>query len=520
MSSSGQRDGDGEGGAVAAGDGATLPASGDLSGGDIGLDKTEASGDRLGRADSSRPGLEDSEEKVVVRTESSRDLTGKTLSERYSVLKEIGRGGMSVVYLARHELLNKTVAVKVLREEIAGHKDSLKRFHREARAAASIGDPHIVDVTDYGFTEQGDAFIVMELLEGQDLRALVRAEGALSPERTREIGSQILRALSAAHERGIVHRDLKGENVFITRREGADFIKLLDFGISKLVQPVDEGDSTGLTSTGQVLGTPQYLAPEQAHGVEKVDHRADIYAMGVILYEMLTGELPFSGKSVFEVLMKHAQEPPEPPSARRPELGIPADLERVALRALAKKPEERFASAGEMLAALRGAALDPPPPARRRPRALIIALAAVLGLGGVAVLAAVLGGRDRPAGPRVASRTVDGGSARPDLPRPAPDLRAPDGGAEQPAAKTVELEVVPTPATAQVFLDGKRLGAGRVSITLPRGDRPVRLRVSAPGHRTDERTLTLHKDTRLHVRLRRLRRRPGKPRDIKENPYE
>ena len=507
MSGADQRDSKSGSGADAASDGATLPASGESSGGDIGLDKTEVSGDRLA----------DPSEKVIVRTESSRDLTGKTLSDRYSVLKEIGRGGMSVVYLARHELLNKTVAVKVLREEIAGHEDSLKRFHREARAAASIGDPHIVDITDYGFTEQGDAFIVMELLEGQDLRELVRTGGALPPERAREIGAQILRALGAAHERGIVHRDLKGENVFITRREGADFVKLLDFGISKLIQPLDEGDATGLTSTGQVLGTPQYLAPEQAHGVETVDHRADIYAMGVILYEMLTGELPFSGKSVFEVLMKHAQEPPEPPTARRPELGIPADLERIALRALAKKPEDRFASAAEMLAALQGATLDPSPPGRRRSSSLVIALAAVLNLGGVVVLATVLGGGDDRAGPASVAQIADTGA--PDAKaRPADlrseDLRRPDG-----VVRRVKLEVVTTPASAQIILNGARVGAGRFSTTALFGV-PLRLLVSAPGYKADELEIAPHRDMKLNVRLRRLRRRPATPRDIKENPYE
>jgi eukaryotic-like serine/threonine-protein kinase len=278
-------------------------------------------------------------------------LVGKRLSDRYTVLGRLGAGGMSVVYLARHEQLNKIVAVKLLRQEIAGSAMSMARFKNEAMAAAAIGDPHIVDVYDF-FTEGGESFLVMERLEGRDLRQALASTGALALGRAVSITRQILRALRAAHARGIVHRDLKAENVFLTERDGTEFVKLLDFGISKLLQPL-EGSGLGVaTSTGVVMGTPQYIAPEQAHGQRDVDHRVDIYSLGVILYEMLTGSLPFTGSSALAVLMKHVQEEPQPPRQRRPDRDIPVELEQVVLKALAKDPSRRYQSAEEMLTAL------------------------------------------------------------------------------------------------------------------------------------------------------------------------
>lgn len=243
----------------------------------------------------------------------SGDLLGRTIADRYRVLELLGQGGMSRVFLARHELLEKIVAIKVLKDDLATSKAAMERFHREAKAAANIGDPHIVEVTDYGFTDGGDAFLVMERLEGQDLRSLLRREGALKPGRAVAFTRQLLQGLSAAHDRGIIHRDLKAENVFITRLDGHEFVKILDFGISKL-QVAAGSDGQSITSTGAIVGTPQYIAPEQAHGKHDLDHRVDIYSIGVMLYEMLTGQLPFTGATSLEVMMKHVLEEPIPPA--------------------------------------------------------------------------------------------------------------------------------------------------------------------------------------------------------------
>ncbi len=282
------------------------------------------------------------------------DEADQTLTDRYRLLHLIGSGGMSRVYAARHELLNKQVAVKVLKKDLATDRDAVTRFHREAMAAAGIGDPHIVDITDYGFTEQGEAFIVMEHLEGQSLREMIVAQSdCLELDRSLNITRQILLALCAAHARGIVHRDLKPDNVFVTPLDGEDFVKLLDFGISKIRRLPDENDDlTELTATGAFMGSPKYVAPEQVRNVSRVDHRADLYALGVMVYDMLTGSVPFTGKSMMDVLLKHVNEEPVPPRALRPDLGLPRELEAYCLKAMSKAPADRHQTAEEMLAAL------------------------------------------------------------------------------------------------------------------------------------------------------------------------
>jgi tRNA A-37 threonylcarbamoyl transferase component Bud32 len=468
-------------------------------------------------------------------------LVGQSLAGRYTVLEMIGKGGMSVVYRARHELLKKVVAIKVLREALATNQESLTRFHREAMAAASIGDAHIVDITDYGFTERGDAFIVMEALEGHNLREIIAAEGALETGRCVAITRQILRALTAAHAQGIIHRDLKAENVFVTRREGRDFIKLLDFGISKVLQPAEGEDATGLTSTGQVMGTPQYLAPEQAQGIGDVDHRVDIYALGVMLYEMLTGELPFSGTSVFDLVMKHVQEPPQPPSERRKDLTIPPTLEQVTLQALAKKPEERFPSAEAMLAALpdsdalpggfpSGTLTDGIPmaadsarqrKARKGAVTMLLFGVALLVAGGLLIKRYVAGpvadGADAGAvaGDAGSQRPEDAGSQRPD--RGRPDLSAAKD------AVTVQITITVRPKQAKVYLDGELLGRGDQKRDLPRSGREHTIRVVAVGHLTRRFALKADQSRVKSIVLSRsgagTKKKTGNQSDLDQNPY-
>jgi serine/threonine protein kinase len=275
-----------------------------------------------------------------------------SIGDRYTLLEPIGRGGMGEVFLARHELLKKQVAIKVLRRERAPTREAIRRFHREAMAAAAIGHPHIVSVTDFGFTSEGVAYLVMELLEGQSLQALVDEHGPLPGDRVIEVARQILEGLAAAHRNGIIHRDLKSGNVFIIQVDGRDFVKLLDFGISKVVSGLLGDDTAPLTASDIILGSPHFLAPEQAHTTAEVDHRADIYAMGVILYQMLTGYYPFAAATPMKVVLKHINEQPEPPHVRRPDLSISVDLERVVLKAMEKDPAERFPTAEAMLEAL------------------------------------------------------------------------------------------------------------------------------------------------------------------------
>ncbi|MEI8255990.1 MAG: protein kinase, partial [Deltaproteobacteria bacterium] len=285
-----------------------------------------------------RPGDPDGAERLI----------GRILAGRYEVLRVLGRGGMGIVYEARHVTVGRTVAIKVLRHDLARSTEAVVRFHREAKAAASIGSAHIVEVFDFGYSDEGDAYIAMELLEGEDLGRVVRREGKLPESRAVDIATQVARALQAAHAKGIIHRDLKSENVFIVQRSGSDFVKLLDFGISK-VSEGDEGRGP-MTSEGVVMGTPHYMAPEQAMSDVEPDARIDLYALGCLLYEMLTGNLPFTGKNPVEVVFKHVHEAPVP--VRKVVPGLSARVERIVMCALEKKRDDRWATAAAFAEAL------------------------------------------------------------------------------------------------------------------------------------------------------------------------
>jgi tRNA A-37 threonylcarbamoyl transferase component Bud32 len=277
----------------------------------------------------------------------SSGLIGLILGDRYRLLSLIGEGGMGTVYLAEHVALGKRVAVKVLRPEYSRDDELVRRFEQEARAASQIGHENIVDVVDFGRTPGGSLYFAMEALEGESLARLIQRQGALPVGRALLVLAQICRALGAAHARGVVHRDLKPENVHLVRRDdGADLVKVLDFGISKTHGVPDGGR---ITRAGSIIGTPEYMAPEQAMAAA-VDHRCDVYAFGVLAYEMLTGTLPFQGETPLATLLKHQSEPPEPPSRRRPDL--PPETEAMVLRALVKRPEGRQQDMGEVAADL------------------------------------------------------------------------------------------------------------------------------------------------------------------------
>jgi serine/threonine-protein kinase len=257
----------------------------------------------------------------------------------YELVSLLGRGGMGGVYLARHPTLGKQVAIKVLHKELASDRGAIGRLIDEARASTAIGSDHIVEIFDCGETSDGITYLVMEALEGQTLEQRLERRGRLDAREAIAIAREVCAALDAAHRRGIIHRDLKPQNIFLSRTgDGAERVKILDFGVAKLLDAAVRAGP--VTATGAVLGTPFYMAPEQARG-EKVDGRADLFALGVILYRALTGTLPFTGETLTEVLANLLTAELPSLSARAPEAGIPPRLESAVLRALSREPAGR-----------------------------------------------------------------------------------------------------------------------------------------------------------------------------------
>ena len=457
-------------------------------------------------------------------------MLGKVLSGLYKVERLLGEGGMGAVYVALHIHLNKQFAVKVLSDRIAKNKDAIERLRQEAVLASSIEHDNIVEVVNFDATSDGSVFIVMELLKGQSLGDLVN-EGPLALERALPIVVQIARALHAAHGKGIVHRDLKPENIFITDRRGMDFAKVLDFGISKIKSA--EAEEVRMTKTGQLVGTPLYMSPEQAKGEADVDRRADIYALGAIMYEILTGVPPFEGGNYFQLLWKHGNEAPLPPRERNPGASIPEAVEAVILKALAKGRDERFQSMLELEEALVLAApwLDVPhghtptfpslPPGRgSMPDTLPRSRAPLLAVGTVAVLAlgaALFFGLRQPAqGATDAATqvTVDAGVAGHATPQPAagvvvagpPTTHEADAGPAVPTGaalpETVAMTVRSTPAGAAVFLDDTQIGVTPFTAQLP-AEAPLRLRFSLQGHAPARLLVTPEEGGAVEARLRR-----------------
>ncbi len=479
-------------------------------------------------------------------------------------MRLVGGGGMGTVYEAEHILLNRKVAVKVMHPEYVSKPESVERFFREAKAASAIGHPNIIDIHDVGREDDDTIFIVMELLRGKSLDNIIDNDGGCTIEHSVHIALQILSALAAAHEKGIIHRDLKADNVFLSlNARGREEIKLLDFGIAK----IEKGTTAnlGLTKEGNVVGTPYYLSPEQARGGRGADLRIDIWGVGVLLYEMLSGSLPFSGENYNEILSNILLTEPPPLKDLAP--AIPDDLLAVITKAMAKDREDRFANAGEMMVALmpfhtvdremmstivfntlnpseaaqrlgsgegttpqpnKGKELrksDPnaqtmdlkldemqyadsvsAPIVRRSNTPFIVAAGA-----GLAVIAAILG---------FAFVEMRGGE---DIVSPAGDVSSP----ASPEITTVRenltiekprvtLEVAGVPPDGIITLDGLEV---KSKITREASNSPVLLKVEAPGREPFEKALVLQVDQVIRAEMKELKETPPKEqKKLKKKP--
>jgi serine/threonine-protein kinase len=273
-------------------------------------------------------------------------LSNQTIDEKYHLEERLGEGGMGTVYRARHLLMDRPVAIKVLHPQFVDNDAARTRFQLEARAAVRLHHPNAVSVTDFGQTPDGLVYIVMELLKGRTLREILALEAPLETARAMSIMLQASAAVAAAHEAGIIHRDLKPSNILVTRSADTPaMVKVLDFGIAKLASDMfDDEDAAASTLPGTPLGTPRYMSPEQREGSE-LTAATDVYSLGIILYEMLTGMAPFTGTSMVEIAIKQANDPPRAP--REIVASIPEDVERVMLHALERHPEARPANAAE-----------------------------------------------------------------------------------------------------------------------------------------------------------------------------
>jgi serine/threonine-protein kinase len=389
------------------------------------------------------------------------DIVGTTLSERYLVTRKVGQGGMGAVYEATHTLIGKRVAVKVLLDKYAKREALVARLKQEAQLASAVGNEHIIDITDFGNTADGRTFVVMEFLDGESLAECLGRETRLPEQRILRVAGQAASALAAAHAKGIVHRDIKPENLFLLKRRDADFVKVVDFGISKSLRATDEQEEQPrLTQTGMVLGTPLYMSPEQARGDDDLDHRVDLYALGVIMYEAACGHVPFAGTNYLSVISLVLNEEPKGLRAQRPELSD--EFEAIVMRAMAKDREHRYPDASAMIADI-NALLDDPTrsterakimaPRRRIARSGIPRTAWAVGgiglaIGLVAIAVSVLmGGKEhklvQKANERLSQLAPADAAAT-----VAPPIDAAPSEAE---AKTVDVHIESTPTGAQIY---------------------------------------------------------------------
>jgi serine/threonine-protein kinase len=275
-------------------------------------------------------------------------LVGRTLNNRYLIKRKIGEGGFGAVFEGMQVATGRAVALKVLHPQSLSDPTVVARFSREAESCSKLRNPHTVVIYDFDQTEDGVLYLAMELVRGQSLQDIQRASGMVPIERCLRILDQVADALGEAHAKGIVHRDMKPENIMVEERDGEDFVKVLDFGIAKIKSGDGGKDAPALTAIGQTVGTLEFMSPEQLRG-KSLDGRSDIYALGMVAYEMLTGELPFKkSKSTTEIIQFHLQEPPPPPSSLRPEAGIPEVVDELVQKMCAKSRDDRHTTTDEL----------------------------------------------------------------------------------------------------------------------------------------------------------------------------
>ncbi len=492
-------------------------------------------------------------------------LLGKLVQDKYEIVRKIGEGGMGAVYAGQHKLINRPVAIKCLHSTLARNPEIVTRFQREAMAANAIRHENIVEITDLGRLDDGSVFMVLEFLEGIEFAELIEKEGALPIGRVVHIVSQACDALTAAHDKNIVHRDLKPENVFLIPRGGTkDFVKVLDFGIAKFREGMDDK----ITKTGTAMGTPFYMAPEQVQGSKDVDHRADIYAMGVILFHALTGRFPFDAGSFPLLVVKICSEPA--PSVSLFRRDVPEALDRLISKMLEKDPDERPQSCAEVKSALApftnvddvpklvdpsvafdetaaslpgladpqtakqgGVGPDAEPveeaettaspasaiPAstpvhhsdvgggpNRSPFLSVGVVVALLGIGGLGAFVATGGfGREDADEPdSIAAEAPEGEAGAsadpPDEPASSPSAVDSTGG--------LLVTIAVTPADAELFLDGRRVD-NPFADELPRSDEPRLIEARRAGYTTVQRELDLSGDSVDPIRIALERERRG-----------
>ena len=438
------------------------------------------------------------------------ELIGTLLLDRFLVTKQIGQGGMGAVYEATHTLINKRVAVKVLLEKYAQREQIVTRLKKEATLASSIRNEHIIDITDIGNTADGRTFVVMEYLEGESLAECLTREHELTEQRTLRIASQAASALAAAHAKGIVHRDIKPENLFLLKRNNADFVKVVDFGISKSLRASSEEEAAQrLTQTGMVLGTPLYMSPEQARGDEDLDHRVDIYALGVIMYEAIAGRVPFAGTNYLSVISQVLNEDPKPVREIRPD--VSEELEAIIAKAMAKDRTQRYEDADAMLQDLTALLEDPTHsterakitgPRRRLPKASTIPrLAWAIGgigiaIGGVMLAVVLLMGHDNKKKQQPAA-LKDAGVAVLGIDAPPPE----------PVVEKIKLHIVTDPPNAAIYRESEPVGTSPLDLELVKNNKEVHVSAQLDGYvdgGTDINPLERTDGSNVMIKLKKL----------------
>lgn len=431
-------------------------------------------------------------------------MLGRKVAGRFTIVRKIAAGGMGTVYEATQEAVGRPVALKILNQELAQDPEWVKRFKREAETVSLLQSPYTVTLHDFGQDDDGLLFLAMELIQGKTLADHLREGGAMPWRAALEITGQVAESLIEASEKGIVHRDLKPGNVLLTTVGGKTRAKVLDFGIARVTMASKVSEAAP-TRTGAIIGTPGYMSPEQATG-ERADHRTDIYSMGVILYEMLAGKPPFAAKSDFLLMGKHVSAKVPPFHKRAPEVDVPAKVEQLVVRMLAKDPRDRPQSAGEVAESVRRLLFEQQK-ARLAPGAVFgitVGATALAFLVGALILGRMTGPTGEvPPGPPPTSSAVD--EPPPGRAAPSDDSTTPDA---RPEPRMVTITLTGIPEGSRILLAGDLVEGSALRMPL---ESVAEVRIETAGYETWTNTVTFEEDRALGVQLVRRSRRPAVP---------